>query len=126
MSNFTKTTQDFEALWIEIQNTGQPNLLCGIIYRHPNGDLNKFFEYFNATIEKINNSNKIRAVMGDFNLDLLKVTSHKESDDFLNIWVSSFFQPQIMQPTRITDHSATLIDNIFFNTNIRLARDLRI
>ena len=26
------------------------------------------------------------------------------------------FQPQILQPTRITDHSATLIDNIFFNS----------
>jgi len=30
--------------------------------------------------------------------------------------VSSYFQPQILQPSRITDHSATLIDNIFFNS----------
>ena len=29
---------------------------------------------------------------------------------------SYFFQPYISQPTRITDHSATLIDNIFLNT----------
>ena len=30
--------------------------------------------------------------------------------------MSSFcFQPQILQPTRITDHSATLIDKIFLN-----------
>ena len=29
---------------------------------------------------------------------------------------SNFFQPYILQPTRITDHSATLIDNIFFNS----------
>ena len=35
---------------------------------------------------------------------------------FLNTFVSSYFQPQILQPTRITDHSATLIDNIFFNS----------
>ena len=27
-----------------------------------------------------------------------------------------FFLPQILQPTRVTDHSATLIDNIFFNS----------
>ena len=26
------------------------------------------------------------------------------------------FQPHILQPTRITDHSQTLIDNIFFNS----------
>ena len=29
---------------------------------------------------------------------------------------SYFFQPHIIQPTRITDHSATLIDNIYLNT----------
>lgn len=27
-----------------------------------------------------------------------------------------FFLPQILQPTRVTDHSATIIDNIFFNS----------
>ena len=54
--------------------------------------------------------------MGDFNLDLLQIQSHAETDDFMNILGSSFFQPQILQPTRITDHSATLIDNIFFNS----------
>ena len=31
--------------------------------------------------------------------------------------LSTFFQPQILQPTRITDHTATLIDNIFLNSN---------
>lgn len=27
-----------------------------------------------------------------------------------------FFLPQILRPTRVTDHSATIIDNIFFNS----------
>ena len=30
--------------------------------------------------------------------------------------ISYFFQPHILQPIRITDHSATLIDNIYFNS----------
>lgn len=30
--------------------------------------------------------------------------------------VSYFYQPHILQPTRITEHSATLIDNIYFNS----------
>ena len=54
--------------------------------------------------------------MGDFNFDLLKTDSHADSENFLNTLGSFFFQPQILQPTRITDHSATLIDNIFFNS----------
>ena len=54
--------------------------------------------------------------MGDFNLDLLQMESHNETDSFLNALGSSFFYTQILQPTRITDHSATLIGNIFFNS----------
>ena len=115
LSDFTKSTDDFEALWIEVQNIGQPNLLCGIVYRHPNGNLNNFTEYLSATIDKVNCSSKFCTVMGDFNLDLLQVNSPKETDDFLNSLGSSFFLPQIMQPTRIIYHSATLIDNIVFN-----------
>ena len=54
--------------------------------------------------------------MGDFNLDLLKFDSHQDTNNFLNTLSSFVFQPQILQPTRITEHSATLIDIIFFNS----------
>ena len=53
--------------------------------------------------------------MGDFNINLLN-TSHSGTNEFLDILESNFFNPHILQPTRITDHSATLIDNIFFNS----------
>ena len=52
--------------------------------------------------------------MGDSNIDLLKSGSQTSTDDFLNNLVTSFFQPYILQQTRIINHSATLIDNIFF------------
>ena len=72
--------------------------------------------HINTVIEKIHYENKYCVILGDFNLDLLKFETHSGTNDFLNILVSSYFQPQILQPTRITDNSATLIDNIFFNS----------
>ena len=54
--------------------------------------------------------------MGDFNVDLLRIDSHPGSENFINTLGSFFFQPHILQPTRVTDHSSTLIDNIFFNS----------
>ena len=54
--------------------------------------------------------------MGDFNLNLLNSDSHIGTEEFLNILGSNFFNPHILQPTRITHHSATLIDNVFFNS----------
>ena len=48
--------------------------------------------------------------------DRLKYESHEDTDNFINTLGSFFFHLQILQPTRITDHSATLIDNIFLNS----------
>ena len=58
---------------------------------------------------------KYCAILGDFNLDLLKFETHNPTNEFINILSSFCFQPHILQPTRITDHSKTLIDN-FFNS----------
>ena len=110
------TESGFEALWVEVLNDAQCNLLCGVIYRHPGGNIDRFMEYLNSSIDKIHGENKLCVLMGDFNLDLLKFESHKDTDSFLNPMLSAFFQPQILQPTRITDHTATLID-IFLNSN---------
>ena len=54
--------------------------------------------------------------MGDFNLDLLKYDSRPPTEEILNNFGSYFYNPHILRPTRITHHSATLIDNIFFNS----------
>lgn len=51
--------------------------------------------------------------MGDFNNKVLKCDS--ETEDFVNTLGSYAFHPQLLKPTRITNHSSTLIDNIFFN-----------
>ena len=53
--------------------------------------------------------------MGDFNLDLLKIDENQYTKDFINQMFSSTFYPLISKPTRITNISATLIDNIFVN-----------
>ena len=51
--------------------------------------------------------------MGDFNVNLLNYESHNETNDFINTMVSHYLLPHILHPTRVTDHSATVIDNIF-------------
>lgn len=112
-------SNDFETLWIEIPSADlHHNIICGVIYRHNNGKLNmeNFINYLDTITDKINRSNKYCVMMGDFNINLLNAETHTATDDFLNNLGSQFFSPHILQPTRITDHSATLIDNIFFNS----------
>ena len=54
-------------------------------------------------------------MMGDFNIKLLKYQSHPETNDFINLMVSHYLVLHILRPTKVTDHSATIIDNIFSN-----------
>ena len=96
------------------RDNAHSNLLCGVVYRHPHGDITSFMEYLNSSVDKIHRENKICVVMGDFNLDLLKFETHNDTDAFLNAMLTTNFQPQILQPTRITNHTATLIKQYFF------------
>ena len=48
--------------------------------------------------------------MGDFNLDLIKVDTHNQTKDFVHSLYTNAFYPTISKPTRVTDHSATLLD----------------
>ena len=66
--------------------------------------------YLEPILHKINKEKKECALMGDFNIDLLKSTGN----DFYNNLSSYFFTPFILQPTRLK--SKTLIDNILLNS----------
>ncbi len=53
--------------------------------------------------------------MGDFNVDLLKIDRSDYSNRFSEHSFTSSFFPLISKPTRMTQHSPILIDNIFTN-----------
>ena len=52
-------------------------------------------------------------LLGDYNINLLRAEQHTETSDFLDDMYSDLFMPVITKPARITEKSATLIDNIY-------------
>ena len=46
---------------------------------------------------------------GDFNIDLLKIHHKKQYSTFFDILVSAGYLHRINLPTRVTEHSATLM-----------------
>ena len=88
----------------------------GVIYRHPSMDLTDFnCNYLNKLLENISKEQKSVFLLGDFNANLLNYNEHNEINEFLDFLASNSFIPLILQPTRITSHSNTLIDNMFSN-----------
>ena len=70
-------------------------------------------EYLNSATKKIHRERKYCVLMGDFNIDLLKYDQHQVTDDFINTLGAYFSNLIFFQPSHITEHNATLIDNIF-------------
>ena len=50
--------------------------------------------------------------MGDLNIDLLKYETHTKTSEFVDELFAFGLCPLITKPTRVTSHSATLIDHI--------------
>ena len=48
-------------------------------------------------------------------MDLLKIEKNKSISDYFDIITNNNFMPLITRPTRITNSSKTLIDNILYN-----------
>ena len=102
-----------ETLFVEI-NTGEITYI-GPIYKPPSADCNVFIDSVQNILSTINQS-KIYDLMlrRDFNIDLLNKDCNN-SASFLNTMYSLSLLPIISKPTRITDNSATLINNFFIN-----------
>ena len=72
--------------------------------------------YLNPLLDKLSKeANKTIVLLGDFNIDLLNFDTSEYVNIFLDDVASNSLQPQVLLPTRISNNSKTLIDNIFCN-----------
>jgi len=104
-----------ESTFVEIKNKNKKNLIIGSVYRH-HSDVSEFLETFlRPSLQKITASNKTCILAGDFNIDLTQYGNNNHANSFYDDVSSFSFRPLILQPTRVTGRSLTLIDNIFIN-----------
>ena len=106
-----------ESTFIEIINPKKKNVLVGCIYRHPSMDLDEFNNEFLAPfMEILDKEKKKKYLLGDINIDLLKIDDDTRSSTYFDTMSSNLFIPHIIHPTRITPTSKTLIDHIWSNS----------
>ena len=79
-------------------------------------NINEFNDdYLNELLDKLSKENKTIFLLGDFNINLSNYDIHHPTNEFLDSLSSHYFLPHILQPSRVTTNSKTLIDNIFSN-----------
>ena len=110
----------WEYLCIELSHHephSQKYLLCNV-YRKPGqlrDDFTLFLEEFALFVRLVKQLNRSSYICGDYNIDLLKIKTNKHFNDFFDNLISVGFFPKITLPTRFTEQSSTLIDNVFSN-----------
>ena len=99
-----------ECITIEICMEKKKNVIVSCVYRTPGSNI----ETFMCNMERLfsNTNQKVHFICGDYNIDLLNPNKHKLTDDFSELMYSMGLFPTITKPSRITSHSATLIDHI--------------
>ena len=105
-----------ESTWIELDTQNRNKIIIGCVYKHPSANLNEFHSEMESIMKQFNDNKKQVFILGDINIDLLKYNIHTPTEDYVDMVFSNNFLPLITKPTRITDHSKTLIDHIYMNT----------
>ena len=111
----------FEFFAIEL-DLSPSKVLCCVLYRPPSSAAKQFVEKFDE-LSSLMTQRKCKLMMlGDFNIDISNVhrdvnsmLSNNVAVDFVTICMSAGLLPTCRIPTRITESSASLIDNIFTN-----------
>ena len=104
-----------ESTFIEVVNPKGKNTIIGNIYRHPNISNEAFNDIMKPTLERLSKEKKPCFITGDFNINLLTINKDSSVDKFFDNLTDKQFMPLITIPTRITNTSKTLIDNIIHN-----------
>ena len=100
-----------ESVFIETYN----HTIIGCIYKPPDLSISDFNSHLTDVLDIVSRERKDCYIMGDFNINIIDSVKNTQIHSFLDTVFSHFFYPVISKPTRVTETSATLIDNIFTN-----------
>jgi len=107
-----------ENIWFEIVKNNKKYIVGGI-YRHPNQNIIEFNDLLENNLNKLSSEKMPCLILGDVNVDILKFNDNTGTKAYLNNLVLHNFLPILLLPTRVTDHSCTLIDHIYYHEGQR-------
>ena len=115
-----------ETIFIEIELPSKKKIIIGSVYR-PNSayvnmsssqQLEIFLDEMNSVLSRITATGRKVYILGDFNIDLLKIDQHKPTAKYVNSLFSLGCLELMTIPTRCIHNSSTLIDHIITNENL--------
>ena len=94
-------------------------ITLGNIYRLPkennnNTNIETFINELAPVINIFGKEETTNIIVGDFNVDLLKIAGREKYANVFDMFCTNSFLPKITFPTRFAKHSCSLIDQIYY------------
>ena len=112
LEDLCENSPTMECLFLKL-SLGRKKLKVGCIYKPPNAHHDTFITNFESKIQNLNSLRGELVLTGDFNYDLMKVTTDVRCSDFYDCASSYSILPVITKPTHFVNASFSLLDNIF-------------
>ena len=107
-----------ENIWLNVITKDSKSYIVGVLYRHRfSTDVANFIDQLNQTLQDITSAGNKCVILGDFNIDILKLESAR-TISYLNMLRSNAFHFIVDKPTRVTATSSSLLDHILTNDAI--------
>jgi len=103
-----------ENIWLEILGKRQ-KIIIGIVYRHPQYNIDEFSQSLSETITKIAKNNYTFCVLGNININLLNAINDSRIQQYIDCLCSLSCYAIINKPTRVVNEAETCIDHIYTN-----------
>ena len=118
-SDLYKDSTIWEGLFIDIAGENIINkITLGNIYKPPkdnsnNQNISCFIDEITPSLHTLSKENSYSILVGDFNIDLLKLNERQIFSKLFDNMCSSGFFPRITVPSRFATNSCSLIDQIY-------------
>ena len=111
----TTSPNQFDMVTVKIIIPKSKDIIISGIYKYPEFNIIHFSDIIYNLFNTFTTDN-ILYLCGDFNIDILQLNSSKVSH-FIDILIALDLHPLITKPSRITNMTSTLIDNMYSNHN---------
>ena len=112
-SDLSSKLSESECLTIDVTLQSGEHCLVSSMYRPPNSEIPVFLASYSSLLCAMKKECPKGIIIGlDQNMNFLRAHSHRLTNDFIQLNLDFGMIPTITRPTRITNSSATLIDNI--------------
>ena len=120
LHQYNVSNKNVECLWISVIRENAKDMVVGIVYRPPGGNVETFCEYLKTTMDEIgNNFNKELFILGDFNLNYCN-PNDPNTKQLMGFEQLTGLKQLILNPTR----GSNCIDLIYTNSNDVAAADV--